>query len=219
MSITSIKKRARAGTLDVEHLLKEAIHPGDALADALDALSVELEWGAAVLSEQANPVVPLGAWAKVVSVYCREGYRGLVRLSDDACLATFVIGLLEELKTEDALDALCMAFHGPIGAPCRDNKISLRIASALNLMLSFKPALAVDSIRAAALRAFLCTLYGCADSEAQRATALLALRGIGDESSAGFAVSKRLRSPWQDVPRLVAKHIRKRLAAEAKQHV
>ena len=219
MSITSIKKRARAGTLDVEHLLKEAIHPSSALADAIDALSVELGWRDAGVSEHGNPIVPMSTWAKVVSIYCREGYGGLIRISDDASLAPFVIGLLEELKTAEALDALCLAFKRHLDEPCQGGKIAFRIASALNLMLSFKPALAVDSIRAAALRTFLCTLYGCADSEAQRATALLALRGIGDENNAGFAVSKRLRSPWQDVPRLVAKHIRKCLAAEAKQHV
>lgn len=39
--------------------------------------------------------------------------------------------------------------------------------------------------------------------------ALLALRGVGGEHSAGFAMAQRLEQPWQDVPAIVARHIRK----------
>lgn len=46
MSIASLKKRARAETLEVEHLLKEATFPNVALANTLDELSAELQWSA-----------------------------------------------------------------------------------------------------------------------------------------------------------------------------
>jgi len=44
MSLASLEKRARVGTLDVEHLLKEVDRPHAALADLLDRLTEELGW-------------------------------------------------------------------------------------------------------------------------------------------------------------------------------
>ncbi len=209
MSIKSITARAREGTLEVEHLLKEARHPDAALADALDALRTELQWSSSGALEDGRRVVPLAAWARVVSAYARDGHPGLLALSADPGLADFVIGLLEELKTKEALDTLLLAFHAQLGAPERDVARASRIASALNLMLTFKPAVAVEPLQAQRLRTFLHALYACAESEAQRAGALLALRGVGDEHSAGFAMAQRLEQPWQDVPGIVARHIRK----------
>jgi hypothetical protein len=215
MSIESIKKRAKNGTLEVEHLLKEASYPNDAFATALDALSAELQWSCDGELENGNLQVPLATWSKVVATYCRGGFNGLVRLAAEPEAAGFVIGLLEEIRTNESLDALLMAFKKNLSNPCCDGDTSHRIASALNSMLSFKPMVAATPDQAIALRAFLCALYTCCESEAQRATALLALRGVGDESSAEFAASKSLRSPWHEVPEVVSKHIRKRLRTAA----
>ena len=211
MSIESIKNRARKGTLEVEHLLKEAANPGEALATALDALSAELQWSSAGTLENGNRVVPLATWAKVVSTYCRDGFDGLIGLAAEPGLANFVIGLLEESEKNAALDALLLAFKKNFSEPCCDIETSVRIASALNLMLSLKPAIVADNDQAFELRAFLGALYTCCASDAQRAIALLALRGIGDESSAEFSASQTLGSPWEDVPNTVSKQIKKRL--------
>ena len=208
MSIVSIKNRARKGTLEVEHLLKEAAHPNDAFAKALDELSEELQWSYAAPLNDGRLLVPLGTWAKVVSTYCREGFQGMNRLATEPGFENFVIGLLEEIKKKESLDTLLLAFKDNLNEPCSDPDRSCRIASAVNLMLSFKPSVAADTEQAIELRAFLCALYTCSESDAQRAIALLALRGIGDESSAKFAASKVLASPWQDVPNMVGKHIR-----------
>jgi hypothetical protein len=108
MSIVSIKKRARADTLEVEHLLKEASHPNEALAAALDELSAELQWPVVGTCANGNLLVPLATWAKVVSTYCRDGFHGLMLLSDEPSLAGFVIGMLEELKTKEAFDTLLL---------------------------------------------------------------------------------------------------------------
>ncbi len=215
MSITSIKKRAKAGTLEVEHLLKEAKYPDEALAMALDELSAELQWHASGVQEKGGLHVPLATWAQVVSTYCREGFDGLIRLSSEPGLATFVLALFEELKTKDALSALMKAFGNYISEPCRDCGMSSNIAATLNLMLSFKPGADADASQAAQLRAFLRTLHSCTQDDHQRALALLALRGIGDEESAEFALAQHLRDPWQETPKLVAKHIRKRLLLQS----
>lgn len=215
MSIESIRKRARNNTLEVEHLLKEASHPNDAFATAIDELSAELRWPFAGELHNGNPQVPLATWSKVVSTYCRGGFDGLVRLAAEPQSANFVIGLLEEIKTSESLAALLLAFKENVSSPCRDVDTSCRIARALDLMLSFKPIVAATPDQAIALRSFLYALCACAESEAQRATALLALRGVGDESSAEFAASKSLRSPWHEVPQVVSKHIRKRMRAAA----
>ncbi|WP_288380955.1 hypothetical protein [uncultured Massilia sp.] len=212
MSIESITRRARKETLEVEHLLKEASYPNDALATALDELSAALQWSFTGTLDNGTRVVPLATWAKVVSSYCREGFDGLIRLAAEPGMANFVIGLLEEIMEKESLNALLLAFRENLDMPCRDVDLSCRIAGAVNSLLSFTPAVAVDTDQAVALRAFLYALYPCSGSDAQRATALLALRGIGDEGSAEFAASKSLAYPWQDVPKKVSKHIRKRLS-------
>ncbi len=209
MSIKSITARARAGTLEVEHLLKEARYPDAALADALDALAVELGWPSVAGTGDGKLVVPLAAWAQVVAAYARDGYPGLLALAADPALADFVIGLLEESKTSEALDTLMRAFPDQLETPGQDGARAARIAAALNLMLSFKPAVPVAPAQAGRLRAFLHALHACAETDAQRAGALLALRGVGDEHSADFAMAQRLAPPWRDVPALVARHIKK----------
>jgi hypothetical protein len=217
MSIVSIKKRARADTLEVEHLLKEASHPNEALATVLDELSAELQWPVAGTRANGNLLVPLATWAKVVSTYCRDGFRGLICLSDDPSLGGFIIGLLEELKTKEAFDTLLLAYDECLREPCRDIGTSLRLANAVNLMLSFKSDVVADAAQTVRLRTFLYGLYTCAESDAQRASALAALRGVGDEDSAEFAASKSLSWPWHDLPRTVVKHIKARLRAAATQ--
>jgi hypothetical protein len=213
VSIVSIKKRARTGTLEVEHLLKEATHPNDALAKALDELSAELQWPVFGTLDNGNLLVPLATWAKIVSTYCRDGFPGLILLSDQPALADFIIGLLEELKTKHALDTLLLAYKEYLTEPYRDMGRSFRLASAVNLMLSFKPNFTPDPAQAIELRTFLYGLYTCSESDTQRANALLALRGVGDEGSAEFAASKTLGSPWHDVPKIVCKHIKARSRA------
>ncbi len=215
MSIASLKKRARAGTLEVEHLLKEANYPDAALAGVLDELSAELQWHAYGAQTDGALYVPLATWARVVSVYGREGFDGLVRLSSEPGLADFTLALFVELRTNEALSALMTAFKDYIEQPCRDCDTSSRIAAALNLMLSFKPNANANASQAAVLRAFLHAFYSCAKDDHQRALALLALRGIGNEDCAEFALAQRLSDNWQDTPKLVAKHIKKRLRASA----
>jgi len=211
MSIASLRKRAKAGTLEVEHLLREAAYPDPALADALDAMSAELQWHAVDDLESERLMVPLATWAEVVATYCRDGCDGLHRLATEPKLAGFVIGLLEEIRTNEALDTLLLAFRAHLNEPWQDGATSFRIAAAVNLMLSFKSAINVGMSQAKKLQSFLRALYRYAESDTQRATALLALRGIGDDSSAEFAACQRLGSPWEEVPTIVAKHIRKRL--------
>lgn len=213
MSIVSIKRRARTGTLEVEHLLKEAAHPSYALANTLDELSAKLQWSFSGVLDNGDLVVPLATWAKVVSTYYREGFFGLIRISDEQDLAGFIIGLLEELKTKEALDTLLLAYKKYLSESGRDIDLSLRIASAVNLMLSFKPTFSPNHVQVVELQAFLCALYTCCEDDAQRAIALLALRGVGDEGSAVFAASKVLMSPWHDVPKIVGRHIRARFRA------
>lgn len=215
MNIQSIKNRARKGTLEVEHLLQGATYPNDALAMALGDLSTTLQWSSADTLENGNRAVPLATWAKVVSSYCRDGFNGLIRLAAEPGLASFVIGLLEEIKNKESLDTLLLAFEKNVREPCRDVETSSRIARAVNAMLGIEPVVVADSDQAIELRAFLCALYNCSRSDAQRAVALLALRGIGDGSSAEFAVSQSLGTPWHEVPATVSRHIRKRLRAAA----
>ncbi len=207
MKLGTLAKHARAGTLEVEHLLAAARTPDAALADLLDILRVELAWPGA----SDGHAVPLGGWAMVVATYCRTGFPGLAGLARDPALAPFVAGLLEEFRTGPALAALLAAFADCIAAPEADTVTALRLAAAVNAMLSFKPAAPVTPEQAGQLRAFLRRLYPHVTDDAQRGAVLVALRGVGDAADADFAAGIVLGGAWAGVPQTVARHIRKRL--------
>lgn len=207
MKLSTLEKHARAGTLEVEHLLAAARTPSPALAELLEALRVELAWTSAI----DGHVLPLGGWATAVATYCRTGYPGLAGLARDPALAPFVAGLLEAFTTGPALAALLNAFADCMAAPENDLVTALRVAGAVNTMLSFKPAAPVTPDQAGQLRAFLRRLYVHVADDAQRGAVLVALRGVGDAADADFSASIVLGGAWTGVPQTVARHIRKRL--------
>ena len=215
MSLASIRKRALNGTLEVEHLLAEAKVADPGLPALLSELSAQLNWSPTQLLPDGARAVPLGSWAKVVSAYVEGGFQDLLPLVASAATAPLVLGLLEELKTAESLSFLLDAYAINLRKPARDLNLSFRVASALNLMLSFKPAAAYVRSQAASIQEFLILLHGIARNEAERALALLALRGVGNAEAIFFVKSvSPLESPWAEVPGTVVRSINKRLGAD-----
>lgn len=212
MSLQPIRKRALAGSLEVEHLLREAKLGTPGLGPLLLQLSEQLGWSLAELEPDGSRQVPLAAWATVIAAYSNAGFPGLQSLASDSALATFVVGLAEELKTAKSLAFLLQAFASAIARPERDLEVSFRLAQALNLMLSFKPAAPVKEDQAEVIQLFLFRLHQLARTEAEAAVALLALRGVGSADATAFVrASARLAPPWAEVQETVLRAIHKRL--------
>jgi hypothetical protein len=184
--VRSLRRKAAAGSLEVEHLLKVA-----ALGDASDApllrqLRAAYGWPDSGRPGD-DPVVPLGRWADVVCTFLKQGYAGLIRLArQDPGAVEFCIGLLEEKKTPESVAALLAIGGGVIDRPGSDRRLALRLAGALNLLLAFKGAPRIDEATAARVREFLHRLLSLDLSEAERAVCVCALRGVGDERSLGL---------------------------------
>jgi hypothetical protein len=118
--------------------------------------------------------------------------------------APFVVGILENVKTPDAVSTL-------LSLTLRFSESAHSIVSALNLILSFKPVPALPLELGRDVRTFLHAQINAATSDSDRATAILALRGVGDQTSLDFLERQPpFKSPYQNTLTLARKAIRRR---------
>jgi hypothetical protein len=213
MSLAAIRKKASDGSLEVEHLLREAKKATPGLAEELRSLARELNWPLDGRMQDGSLVVPLGAWAEAVALYTSGGLPALQGFARDPGNATYVLALLEELKSAPAVEFLVDTFAGLMASPERDLSLSVRIASALNLMLSLRPRAPISNANASIVQGFLLRLYPVARNEAERAIAVLALRGVGDASAIALLTRlPELAPPWEGAVSSTIRAIKKRRA-------
>jgi hypothetical protein len=215
IELSTLRTKADEGSLEVEDLLEAAKSPPAGLSDLLQELALTYAWPTA--SVTGSRAVPFGRWAGVIVIYLRDGVQALAPLASEPGHAGFVLGLLEELKSEAALSAL-LRFYGPIMAsPGSDPETAWRVVTALNLMLSFDGAPPVSAQQAEAVRDFLYEMYSLAPSEERRASALLALRGVGDRLALEFVLqAASFKAAWKMVKPVTVAALRERLGpAEA----
>ncbi len=212
MKIQTLRKKAQSGTLEVEDILKAAIERPPGLSDELRRLSTELGWSSTGKLPNGELVVPLAQWAEVVAVYAAGGFDSLSDFAKKSANDAFVLRLLVELKTADALCFLLCSYAHCIESPGQATGAAIRIASTLNFMLSFKSASPITSSQAHIIQTFLLRLFSFTKSDVNRATVLLALRGVGDARAMEFILSvPDLKYPWAEVKPRCLRAIRKRL--------
>jgi hypothetical protein len=208
----TLSRKAADNSLEVEHLVKVA-ELGDASdAPFLRALKEEHSWSDSG-REGRKLVVPFGRWANTVCRFLEDGYPGLVQAgkeSPDA--ADFCVGVLEELKTAASVSAI-LAVGGPvIERPAADVKLAVRLADGFNLLLSFKGAPAIAPADEQKVREFLHRLLAAKLSEVQRASAVCALRGVGDAESVALVESlPPFQGSWAGLEQSAARQIKQRL--------
>ena len=213
MKIDDIRRKADRGTLEVEHLLQAAVAHLPGLSAELQRLSAQHAWRGEELEAASH--VPLATWAAVICAYSDAGLEGLRKLAPR--YASCSIGLLKEIRSAEAVAALLSWWPDAISQPASERTLAWRIAAALNLMLSFKQAPQISDAHQAAVRQFAHDLYLAADSEPNRATALLLLRGVGDEQSLAFASSTaEFSGAWSGTKRNVIRAIQRRVGANDK---
>lgn len=205
-SILALARIAAKGSLEVEHLLQAATHPAPDLAEALDALAAEQGWR----THPCFPEVPLGTWATVVSVYCRSGHQGLLAAAHDRHLLPFVLGLLEALKTDEALATVVRIAASDEIAGRADPQQTGAIVNALNLAAMNSPTGGPTEPDREVGRDFLHAASARPASEDQWASLLCALRFFGDETSLGLiSACPPLPPHWEPVRKSAVRAIRK----------
>lgn len=208
----TLSRRAADNSIEVEHLLEVAA-VGDS-SDASFVRSLKNEYGWSNTGRVgASRVVPFGRWADTVCRFLEEGYVGLVAMAGEtAGAAEFCIGLLEEIRTPESVSAVLAIGRTLIEQPAIDVPLAVRMAGALNLLLSFNGAPAVAPTVEHEVREFLHRLLDVELSEDQRASAVCALRGVGNESSAArIAALPPFQGCWAGLEALAARQIKKRL--------
>lgn len=207
----TLSRKAADNSLEVEHLLKVA-----AIGDATDtpflrALKSEHRWSDTG-REGRTRVVPFGRWADAVCRFLEEGAAGLVRMAGEFTeAADFCIGVLEEVQTPESVSALLAIGGRVVQRPETDIRLAVRLADGFNRLLSFKNEPAIDPAAGQQVREFLHRLLSLELTEAQRASAVCALRSVGDATSvdiiAGLAP---FRGNWAGLEATVTRQIKRR---------
>ena len=207
MNVANLRRKARRGALEVEHLLDAAVARVPHLSEELRQLASEHGWKTAQEIEPGE--LPLATWAAVAAAYAEGGLEGLHVF--DQTHASYCVALLEEIKSESAVQALLTWWPEALSSESTPD-FAWPIAAALNFSLSFKGAPDISEEHRESVCQFAYRLYRAAQTEVQRATALLVLRGVGDEQSLMFvAQADEFERPWADTKQNVTTAIRRRL--------
>jgi hypothetical protein len=208
MKESDLRRKARQGTLEVEHLLQAAVCRLPGLRAVLAEIAARDDW------KKAED--PFATWAAVAVAYAEGGMDGLHALARGET-SHFVIGLLEELRSVEAVHALLTWWPEAITYPDGNSDLAWRIASTLNLVLSFKGAPQIEEVQHSEVRQFAYRLYDLAHTDLQRATSLLMLRGVGDAGSLAFVErADEFAPPWADTKGAVVRAIRRRVRAASR---
>lgn len=211
-----LKQKAENHLLEVEDLIELAVAKNTDAIPFLREATEEYQWDDVVAAKTSNKV-PLATWAAVVIAYLEGGHDALkqyVSSESGEYLETsrFVIGVLDDIKSAETVKGIIVLFDKLILSPDIDRELSKKLASAINLLLSFPPMIQIDDTDKIALRGFIhkfLSLYGSEDS--YRYTAFCALRGVGDLASIETIKSyPKLTGSYKGVESIVIKAIKAR---------
>ncbi len=208
----TLSRKATDGRLEVEDLLRVAVTGGAADVPFLRSLEARCGWSYTGKKGRGR-VVPLGRWSEVVCRFLEGGCNGLVRLSRESTEAPeFCLSVLESVRTPESVAAVAEIAGQVLDRPQSDVRLATRLAEGFNRLLSGKGGPAVGADVERRIREFLHRLLALDLTEAQRASAVCALRGVGDEESlAVIAAQPPLRGCWAGVETAAARAIRLRL--------
>ena len=216
MNVNTLARRARAGTLEVEHILEAAVERTKGLAEGLADLGAKYAWPTSNTLADGSLVVPLARWAAVASAYATDGFDGLHVLARNRDEASFILSLVCLIKTPQSVAFILSAYQRLVEDPAEDIETSVRIASALNLMLSFKDAAPISAETANAIETFLVALLPLVKTETQRAIVILTFRGVGGERAFQLIQSTPpFSSTWESSRKATLRALKKRVIQSA----
>jgi hypothetical protein len=203
---------ASDNTLEVEHILEAAALRVEGLPELLEELATAIGWADASHLPDGTHVVPLARWARVASAYCREGVPGLRSVLISPGHESFVLALLEELHSAEAVDLILDFFLDCIHSPADDPALARKIASSLNLILCCKPQVQIAPAVREQVRTFATQTIELASDQVERAIPVFLLRAVGDEYSLDMLDAlPPFTDAWEDTIPTTKRAIRKRL--------
>jgi hypothetical protein len=211
-AIAKLQRLAAKNAVEVEHLSGLAVLGDASVVPTIRELQERHAWPRENRQGNAH-VVPLGRWAEVVCAYLEGGADALVAYAqrDEPKSFYFAVSILSELKSAAvlALAELAAKVERELRWRILD---AVTLAEAINLAMSFKGTPAIYERTATELREFLHALLRQELNHIQRATAVCALRGVGDESSVELIrAMPPFAGPWSGLESTAIKAIRKRL--------
>jgi hypothetical protein len=212
MTLRALRRKAHDGSLEVEHLLKAAKQKIPGLRSELASLSQELAWSMTPFLPDGSHVVPLAKWAEVAGAYAEMGMPGLEPLSRDFHNAPYVLGLLEELNSSEAVATVLELFSPVIHQPQDFPDLLSPLVASINLLMSVKGCPAFSPEQAALAREFLHKAIALMPEQSRQACVVYALRGVGDQQS--IDLLSRLRAfepPYANAKASAVRTIRARL--------
>ena len=214
MSIASLRRRAADNTLEVEHLLKAASRRVPGLQNELLRLAGELAWSDEIYLPDGSHVVPLARWARVAGAFAEDGYGSLAPFSLDASYAPYILGLLEEINTPEAIDQLFVLFQDVVREPQNRPGIAHKLVSTINLLFSVKRSPISTSQQRDQAATFLGKVIPFSATNTERAHVLYALRGTGNSHSLeALEAVEEPTTPYAGARAMAIRAIRKRLAS------
>ena len=147
--------------------------------------------------------------------YLERGHAGVVALAKGertrAKYAGMCIALLSELHLPESVTALIRIGQPLWRHPEKDLSLSLSLADAFNLLLSFKNAPEIDDATRTNIRSFLHRLLALDLDDSARSSAVCALRGVGDARSIELIRAlPPFEHPWSGLERLALRQIQRR---------
>lgn len=216
MNLQSLRRKALDNSLEVEHILRAAREGVPGLSAELANLTHRCGWSFTTHLPDGTHVVPFARWAAVASVYADYGFAGLHRIAADEDSVPYVIGLLEELNTPDAIDALLTIFANSLEEPSTNQATTHRLVQAINLLFSVKNSSVSAPEQRRVCAKFLNKTLLVAGSNAQRALIMYAMRGTGDRSCLEvLSTVQDTEPPYAGAKAAAIKAIQKRIRNEA----
>ena len=203
--IATLARMDVRGTLEVEHLLRTARKASPSLADALDELAIARGWPLA----PCFPKVPMGTWVRVVGIYCREGHVGLLAAASNPDMLSFVLGLLQDLRTDEALSTLIRLARAYRERLLANPEQAIKVAGALNIAAMRTPQRKPCEAERVDGRDFLHDAFHRVTADHHQGIVLCALRFFGDETSLSLISSCQSLSPhWESARRAAVRSIK-----------
>ncbi|WP_198086008.1 hypothetical protein [Variovorax sp. E3] len=188
---------ARGGAMNVEDMIRFALVHGAGGADEIERLCAQHGWLRNALLEDGTRVVPFALWAQACAAFGRGGVAALRLLLADPELASFAIGVLQEVKTAQSVQVL-LGFCASAGWQSPDvTHAEWKALSALNLLLSFDDGVRVEQAVMDDLLRVVITAFDATPEPFLKSLCLWAARGA--PTAQALAWLQKLEVPGADV--------------------
>lgn len=228
MNLNSLAKKAAkgptpavyGGAMEVEDMISFVLFHGAEAAEEIQRLLKQHHWAMEGALPDGSRVVPFGRWALACIAFGRGGVAALVPMLRDPVMTSFAVGLLQEVRMPESVDALvdyCASAKFVADGPEHPDWVEWKALLALNALLAFDDFVPVSDSTSDKLRQILIFAYESGVNPRRKGDALAALRGVPSEAALNWVKGlKDLDPELKQLQRMCVKAFQKRLAPDFK---